>query len=44
MEYIKNAELIPDLNSSLIINNNNEYKKLIKSWIDPNKNIKAELL
>ena len=35
---------ISGLNNSLIIDNNIEYNKLIKSWIDPNKKIKAELL
>ena len=35
---------ISGLNTSLIIDNIIEYNKLIKSWIDPNKKIKAELL
>ena len=29
---------------SLIINNNLEYNKMIKNWINPYKNIKCELL
>ena len=31
-------------NKSLIIGNNAEYETCLKSWINPNKNIKAELL
>ena len=36
--YMSNIE------DSLIINNNNEYNKLIKNWINPDKEIKGELL
>ena len=36
-------EIISNLNS-LIINNNYEYNRLLKSWINPNKKIEAELL
>ena len=32
------------LNDSLIINNNKEYIKILNNWINPNKNIKSELL
>ena len=31
-------------NNSLILGNNNDYKKILKNWINPNKKIKAELL
>ena len=42
---INNKDLIiENLNGSLIIDNNNDYNKLLKNWINPNKNIKAELL
>ena len=37
--YISNLD-----NSSLIINNNKEYIKLLKNWINPNKTLKSELL
>jgi len=33
-----------NLDSSLIINNNKEYIKILKNWINPDKNIKSELL
>jgi chromosome segregation ATPase len=35
---------ISGLNNSLIIDNNIEYNKLIKSWINPNANVVGELL
>ena len=44
INYINNKESIKNLNDSLIINNNNDYNKLIKEWINPNKKIEAELL
>ena len=49
INYINNKEsiknlYIKNLNNSLIINNNNDYNKLIKEWINPNKKIEAELL
>ena len=31
-------------NESLIIGNNKEYKNILENWINPNKEIKAELL
>ena len=42
-EIINIKSCIFNLNS-LIIKNNYEYNKLIKTWIEPNKMIKAELL
>ena len=39
----KNNLYISDLNS-LIIKHNYEYNKTLKSWINPNKKLKAELL
>ena len=39
-----NDNIISGLKNSLIINNNIEYNKLIKSWINPNKKIEGELL
>ena len=42
--YKNNIDLIENLNDSLIIDNNNDYNKLLKNWINPNRNIKAELL
>ena len=43
MKKIWNILYISNLNS-LIINNNLHYNKLLKNWINPNKEIKAELL
>jgi len=52
IEQIKNfGKIVKDkilhntiLDDSLIINNNKEYSKILKNWINPNKNIKSELL
>ena len=45
LNYIKGKEnKILGLKNSLIIKNNIEYNKLIKSWINPNKKIEGELL
>ena len=41
--YMKDKEnIISGLKNSLIINNNFEYNKLIKKWINPNPNIRIE--
>jgi len=40
----ENKLYISNLDSSLIINNNKEYIKILKNWINPNKNLKSELL
>jgi len=49
LEQIKNFGKIvkistSNLDNSLIINNNKEYIKLLRNWINPNRNIKSELL
>ena len=44
-KIIKENKLnISNLDNSLIINNNKEYIKILENWINPNKNIKSELL
>ena len=43
--YMKDKEnIISGLKNSLIINNNFEYNKLIKKWINPNIRIESKLL
>ena len=44
LKYRQSIEMISELKNSLIINNNIEYSKLIKNWINPNKIIEGELL
>ena len=44
LKYRECTEMISKLKNSLIINNNNEYNKLIKNWINPDKKIEGELL
>ena len=44
-QKVKTTSKIIDFdNNSLICENNNEYEKIISNWINPEKNIKAELL
>ena len=43
-DYIKIKDNIPELKDSRIINNNIEYIKSIKNWINPNVKINGELL
>ena len=43
-ELISENECISSLKESSIINNNKAYEKRLKDWINPKKNIKAELL
>ena len=42
LKYKESKEMM--LKNSLIINNNIEYYKLIKNWINPDKKIEGELL
>jgi len=42
LKYKESKEMM--LKNSLIINNNIEYYKLIKNWINPNRKIEGELL
>ena len=44
LKYREPIEMISELKNSLIINNNIEYFKLIKNWINPNKKVEGELL
>ena len=44
LKHIESKENISELKNSLIINNNIEYYKSIKNWINPDKKIKGELL
>ena len=44
LKYRESIEMISELKNSLIINNNIEYYKLIKNWINPDKKIEGELL